>query len=650
MTPAPRPQRQLHQATTYRPDIDGLRAVSILAVVAFHALPWAAPGGYVGVDVFFVISGYLISTIVMEELQAGAFSFAKFYGRRIRRIFPALVLVLASCLAAGWFILFADEYEQLGKHVAAAAAFALNFVLRIEAGYFDVSAELKPLLHLWSLAIEEQFYLLWPAVLVVAFRFRLVAVAIVFIFALSFGYNVLRAFNAPASAFYLPHSRLWELLAGALLAHISLRHSGRLDAVLARRFRGCGVRDGLAGLGAGLIAFAFVILDRTSAFPGWWALMPVLGAVCLIAAGPAAWLNRTLLSSRPFVFFGLISYPLYLWHWPLLSFVRIHFAGAVPPAIVGAAVLSSVLLAWLTYRYYELPVRALPLRRSATIFVGVMLIVAAAGYAVRVNGGVPARAAHRAPDLDLVRLDKLHETAVRSGTCHVNEPSQTIETFRRDAANCFKLAADKPNILVIGDSHGGDAWIALSQAYPQVNVMQATGAGCDPAEEHSREFAAPCRGLVQFLRDELLDKPRVDGIVLAARWKSSFRNVLPEIKRYRSLGIPVVVIGPTYQFLADVPKIIARKPSAESMADFLNARLDTRRFALDAEMRTFFADNGIPYVSVVDTLCKDRQCPVFSPANELYVRDYGHWTIYGTRDFGMRLARDMVLEPLLRRR
>lgn len=646
MIPAPRPLRQTQHEMTYRRDIDGLRAVSILAVVGFHALPGAVPGGYVGVDIFFVISGFLISTIVIDELQAGTFSFAKFYGRRVRRIFPALSLVLAFCLALGWFLLFADEYEQLGKHVATAAAFVLNFVLRIEAGYFDVSAELKPLLHLWSLAIEEQFYLLWPVILLVAFRYRLVAVAIAIIFAISFGYNVLRVFSAPATAFYLPQSRLWELLTGAGLAHLTLSHRQWLDATLARRVGGCRAAEWLSGIGAGFIALAFVVLDRNSAFPGWWALLPTFGAAFLISAGSGAWINRTVLSSPAFVFIGLISYPLYLWHWPLLSFARIHYAGAVPPAIVGAAVLSSVLLAWLTYRFCETPIRTAPLRRSAPALIGVLLIVAAAGYVVRINGGVPARSANNAPDLDLARLDRMHELAVRSGTCHVNTPMQTIETFRRDAANCFTLAADRPNIIVIGDSHGGDLWIALSQAYPQYHLLQATGAGCDPAEEHSREFAAPCRGMLQFLRNEFLQTHRVDGIVLAARWKPSFRNIVPEIKRYQARGIPVMVIGPTYEFFAGVPKIIARKPAWQSMQQFLNDRLDHGRFAIDAEMRSYLAQAGVPYFSLIGTLCAEGQCPVFSAANELYVSDYGHWTVNATRDFGRRFADGKLLEML----
>lgn len=203
--------------SNYRPDIDGLRAVAVLLVVGFHAFPGRFPGGFVGVDIFFVISGYLITGILLKEMESSDFSFARFYARRVRRIFPALILVLLCCFVVGWFVLLPDEFKALGKHIFGGAAFFSNFVLLHDAGYFDAAAVRKPLLHLWSLGIEEQFYIVWPVVLFLAFQIRRVGWMITAIFVASFLANVLTIGRNPVAAFYWPFTRAWELMSGGIL-------------------------------------------------------------------------------------------------------------------------------------------------------------------------------------------------------------------------------------------------------------------------------------------------------------------------------------------------------------------------------------------------------------------------------------------------
>jgi len=297
----------------YRPDVDGLRAIAVLSVLAFHAFPRAAPGGFAGVDVFFVISGFLISGILFEALRAGHFSFIDFYRRRVRRIFPALILVLAASLGLGWMLLLPDEYRLLGKHALAGAGFLSNIALWREAGYFAPAAEVTPLLHLWSLGVEEQYYLVWPLLLAFfAGRPRALPWMIVGLAAVSFALNVWLTPRAPSAAFYLPLTRFWELMAGSALAyHVHYGSPGRRMA------------DAKAAAGLALVAAGIALLSAGRAFPGWWALAPVVGSSLLIAAGPAAWINRRLLSNPVMVYIGLISYPLYLWHWPLLVYARI---------------------------------------------------------------------------------------------------------------------------------------------------------------------------------------------------------------------------------------------------------------------------------------------------------------------------------------
>ena len=307
----------------YRPDIDGLRAIAVLSVVAFHAFPHWASGGFTGVDVFFVISGFLISSIILEGLDTGTFTFVEFYARRIKRIFPALILVLAASFAAGWFVLLADELRQLSKHIVAGVAFLSNVALWREAGYFDASAATKPLQHLWSLGIEEQFYLFWPALLWFTRNGRFNRPTLMMLVTVaSFVLNIWETSRDAVAAFYAPYTRLWELSCGSLLAWALIHRPPALVSVLGKLNER--VRVNIAACaGVALLAAGIFSIRETHFFPGFWALIPVGGAVLVMAAGPTAWLNRVVLAPPVVVWFGLISYPLYLWHCPLLAFARI---------------------------------------------------------------------------------------------------------------------------------------------------------------------------------------------------------------------------------------------------------------------------------------------------------------------------------------
>ncbi|WP_323611452.1 acyltransferase [Pectobacterium versatile] len=287
----------------YRPDIDGLRAVAVLSVVAFHAFPDWMKGGFIGVDIFFVISGFLISTIIFENLDKGTFSFSEFYARRIKRIFPALLLVLTVSIVFGWFALLADEYKQLGKHTMAGVGFVSNLVLWGESGYFDNAAETKPLLHLWSLGIEEQFYFLWPLLCWLFWRmnFRRIALLLTFIVA-SFVLNIYMIRSDGVATFYSPLTRFWELLFGSLLAFIVLYHKSFIDKFQKNQF----VINGFSLFGFLILGFGFLSINKDAYFPGFWALIPVIGAVLIIFAGPNAILNRLFLSNKIVVWFGLV--------------------------------------------------------------------------------------------------------------------------------------------------------------------------------------------------------------------------------------------------------------------------------------------------------------------------------------------------------
>jgi peptidoglycan/LPS O-acetylase OafA/YrhL len=456
----------------YRPDIDGLRAVAVLAVIAFHAFPNWIRGGFIGVDVFFVISGYLISTIIFENLERGTFSFNEFYARRVKRIFPALLLVLIICFAFGWFALLADEYKQLGKHIAAGAGFISNFILWNEAGYFDNSAETKPLLHLWSLGIEEQFYIVWPLLLWFAWKrkFNLLTITIV-VALISFILNFTGVKQDIVATFYSPQTRFWELLSGSLLAWFALYKKdaligikSKIDVWLSRilyseKREGNGkiLDNALSFIGLSLLLYGFWRINKELIFPGKWALVPVLGAVLIITAGSKAWVNRKILSNKLAVWFGLISFPLYLWHWPILSFARIVESEVPSRNIRLAAVVLSIVLAWLTYKLVERPLRFGKHNKiKVTALVILMTVVGYVGYNTYERNGLPFRKALLNVSVPIERLGEdnfdLHKLCL--------DYYGISDNIRYCRVSIYD--GKRPHIALVGDSHAAALYSGLS--------------------------------------------------------------------------------------------------------------------------------------------------------------------------------------------
>jgi peptidoglycan/LPS O-acetylase OafA/YrhL len=458
----------MQNAAGYRPDIDGLRAVAVVAVVAFHA-GWIT-GGFVGVDVFFVISGYLISGIIFRHAKQPGY-LAQFYGGRIKRIFPALIVVLLICLVLGWFVLLPNEIVGLGKHVTAGAAFVSNFALLHEAGYFDVSADLKPLLHLWSLGIEEQFYLLWPPLMLAAVRWRMpVSIIIGAVLAISFILNLWLVGSKPIEDLYWPVTRLWELTAGAGIAYLEFR-GGRLFP----KERAAAIAS---ALGLALIIASFWY-TRTQPYPGALALLPVAGAVLVIGAGPHTIINRRVLATSSLVFIGLISYPLYLWHWPLFSFVRIVESGNPQPYFLVIAAVLSIVLAWLTYELIEKPIRfgAWPtLKAKAIALAGAMSAIAAAGAFLLMSDGIP----QRLPAYAAVK------TSPKGNPWLQATISCKLTGLDRNTT-CYRSARQEPSSpvdLIIGDSHAEALSRGLSlvnsPAFGQSDLYIVSPPGCPP--------------------------------------------------------------------------------------------------------------------------------------------------------------------------
>ncbi len=460
----PVPAEQTHLThPKYRADIDGLRAIAVLSVIGFHAFPSWIQGGFIGVDIFFVISGFLISSIIFDNLQRERFSFVEFYSRRIKRIFPSLLVVLAASFVFGWFVLLADEFKQLGKHIAGGAAFIENFILWGESGYFDSLAETKPLLHLWTLGIEEQFYIIWPLILWFAWKRRLNLLTISIVVAIiSFTLNIIKIHSDPIAAFYSPQTRFWELMAGSILAYIKLYKQNITDDWLGRAIHGKiseanqkSLNNIQSLLGILLIGAGFLIIKKEFLFPGWWAVLPILGAVLTISAGPHALINRSILSRRILVWFGLISYPLYLWHWPLLSFARILASGIPSPRIKIVAVVISIVLAWLTYRLIDRPIRfGKSGNIKTTLSVVLMVLVGYVGYTSYESDGFPLRDVSRL-NVTLKSGDDGGDGGVSMNDCGLSpEQKALFKVCRRDSRQTPKYA-------LFGDSKAGAIYAGL---------------------------------------------------------------------------------------------------------------------------------------------------------------------------------------------
>lgn len=461
----------------YRPDIDGLRAIAVLSVVAFHAFPNWAKGGFIGVDVFFVISGYLITLVIYENLDKESFSLTQFYARRIRRIFPALILVLISCLVIGWFTLLADEFQQLGKHVAASAGFVSNLIFWQESGYFDNAAETKIMLHLWTLGIEEQFYLVWPVILWLAWKRKIdLFVVTLFLAVASFFVNLQSIKLDAVGTFFSPQTRLWELLVGSLLAWCSQYR--KKTVWLIRNKIGMNI---LSLTGLMLLLFGFWQIDNNSIFPGMLALVPVTSALLIIMAGSQGWISRIILSNKIAVWFGLISFPLYLWHWPLLTFARI-VEGQVPSLGIRLwAIALAVLLAWLTYKFVECPIRRGKHNNVKTIVLVVMIIlVGFVGYDVFENKRIPIGAAN------VELLSRQIGWTLPAGSpeqidrCKSLFPERTALSPReRDDNFCMLKDDSAPNVLMVGDSMNLSLFPGLN-LYEDFNVLVLSASSAAP--------------------------------------------------------------------------------------------------------------------------------------------------------------------------
>jgi peptidoglycan/LPS O-acetylase OafA/YrhL len=601
--------------TPYRPDIDGLRAVSILLVVLYHAQPELVSGGFIGVDVFFVISGFLITRIIMTEIKAANFSPARFYARRVRRIFPALITVLLAAYLIGWFVLLPRGFSLLGQNIVASVGFVSNLFQLTQTGYFAPDAAENPLVHLWSLGIEEQFYIFWPLALLLVVNSKRPAIWTMVIAVLSLGASIAIYFGYKDWSFYSPLPRAWELLLGAVIAEQMVSRPENSS----ERFVGQHGLMALAGLV--LIVGAAFVLNRNSVFPGLAALPPTLGTALVIIA-PEARMNRLLLGNRPMVLLGLISYPLYLWHWPLLSYLSIFRNGAPNPLEIWLAIVVAVVLAWLTFRLVETPVRrrpdVVPKLACSLLAVGVagIVTVAAGGFDFRFVPEIRA----------IADLPPQNNSGFRDH-CFLGAPAA------RFSSDCIEPGED-PLLVLWGDSTAAALYPGLKEAQQkyQFRLGRFSAPGCAPILSSKLHPSCDKPNAVAF---DLIKSARPEVVLIHAQWDGlkDLGNLGETIKKLRAVPVPrIVLLGPVPVWKRTLPHALVNFYRLHhAIADRITSGVSGAEG--DARMQSFSRNAAIDFISARDVLCDEDGCltRIGPTADDVLTTDIIHLSEQGSK-------------------
>jgi peptidoglycan/LPS O-acetylase OafA/YrhL len=647
---------QRGRSLPYRADIDGLRAVAVLLVVADH-LHTRATGGYIGVDVFFVISGYLISSVILSEMSTGRFSLAKFYERRIRRIFPALLVMLAVVTVVAYLYYVPSEIEAYSRSLLAALFSVSNMLFWHEAGYFDAPSSLKPLLHTWSLGVEEQFYIFFPLFIFIVRRWLPARLKSTIWIAASISVAMACWWirRDPTAAFFFAPLRAWELLLGTILSQSYLPSiHGKLG------------RNAASAAGFLLILVPAFVYSKLTLFPGLAALPPCVGAGLIIAAGEtgSSFVGR-ILSWRPVVFIGLISYSLYLWHWPILAFEDVVplFTRMSTHSKSGKYTFVVVVfgIAALSWRFVETPFRKgqlRPQRRTLFFITGyAVLTLTCCGLGLLAMHGMPFDFPREA--LALTKYSHYNsDNAWRQNVCFFT-PDTDFSHF--NSSVCLQSDPGRKQFLLIGDSHAADLYPGLSRVFSDLNISQANASFCPPFVKEPLvrpEFKANCSKLSHYIYGDYLAHHHVDTVLLSAFWEES---QLPELGRtvawIQQHGMKVVVLGPQVEYSLPLPRILIAA-LREHQPGQIATREQTEPRRLDAEMARIARQIWkVPYISVFETLCTPqlklvlvaeapapRICPVYAEPNIPLLFDTNHFTAEGSILYA-RAMRDKNLLP-----
>lgn len=617
----------------YRADIDGLRTVAILPVLLFHAGVPGLLGGFVGVDVFFVISGFLITGIIAREVDEARFSLVRFYERRIRRILPALIVVMAFTLAGAAWLFLPSDFTPVPRSIVAALLSVSNLLFWSEASYFGASAHLKPMLHSWSLAVEEQFYIFFPLLLIAirnwAVNRRKLLVLAIFVGSLAL--SIVLVPRKPDFSFYMLPTRAWELMAGALLA---------IGAVPAVRHRVA--REAVSWIGLAAILGAVLLYDETTSFPGLAALPPVLGAAALIHCAPGTLVGR-LLGWRPVVFIGLISYSLYLWHWPIIVFTEYATDAPLAGWRTVAVVVASLVLATLSWRFVERPFRStqrVPAPRLFRMAGATAAVVAAVCAVAMVGNGWPARFSPAALAMDAARND----SSPRRKQCHWEQGAGPDTR-----APCTLGANVEPDVALWGDSHGVELAYALGElaGQRQRSIAQLTASSCPPVQGIEVPGRTGCAAANRKALAWLQAHPGIRTVVLAGYWANDAIASNPRVpagltatvEALQAAGKRVVLVGAVPPNPVSVRIRLAHLAERGALAEAKGIRPAAlaERMAYLTPTIARLRDRGVTVVDPAATMCTPSFCAIQQDGKALYF-DAHHLSLTGARRLAPQLA------------
>ncbi|HEX5006058.1 MAG TPA: acyltransferase family protein [Hyphomonadaceae bacterium] len=618
--PASAVQTASAPSRAYRADVDGLRAIAVLGVLLFHAGYSAFGGGYVGVDIFFVISGFVIASSIGRELSDGGFTLSGFYERRARRILPALTVALLATLAVALWLAPPAYFEPFAKSLAYAGSFLSNVHFWRETGYFTSDSPFQPLLHTWSLGVEEQYYLLAPVLLMAIYHLlgRRWSLGIGPLLVLSFAVSVYQVGRGHFdTAFYLLPARVWELLLGASIALAPPPPLRRI------------ANEILSVTALAMMAAPIILYDRATPFPGLAALTPCLGAAMLIYVGlsPQPPTVSRILSWRPLVYIGLISYSLYLVHWPLFILARFALGRELTFAESLTGLAACLVLAMAMYLLVERPLRRITLSRAHVFALSAAAIIATVG------AGLLSPAVNRAifagSPVGSTTDWSTVEAAYRTGKCLLFT-GQSPDDW--NAANCTRAGKEGEAVLLFGDSFAAHYAPGLEAAASEIDdrVLQYSMEGCAPVIDNQREPQSACRDFVSKVFS-VIEREHVRRVIIAGSWLEYgprwSLGVERTLKAFRDLGLEVTLIGQSPNFYLAPAVLVARRGPDDGKDALIDIGDRAARF--NATLKDLAARYGAAFIDPVAVLCQGTLCPVRIQGREQFV-DYGHFTEAGS--------------------
>ena len=627
----------------YRREIDGLRALAVLPVILFHAGFQTFSGGFVGVDVFFVISGYLITSIILAELEQGKFSIINFYERRARRILPALFLVMFACLPFAWFWLLPSDMKSFSQSLVAVSFFASNILFWMTSGYFDTAAELKPLLHTWSLAVEEQYYVLFPIFLLLTWRLgkRWILALLSVLFFVSLAAAQWGAYTHPAFTFLLLPTRGWELLIGVFVSFYLADRREKINQSInqsnnqtIKQSNNQTIKQSISIIGLLLITYAVFSFDKNTPFPSLYALIPTCGAAFIILFAEPKTLVGKLLGSKPFVGVGLISYSAYLWHQPLFAFARLRSVEEPNKLVFCGLAIASVFLAVFSWKFVETPFRnRIYFNRQKIFLISAFTscVFIFIGFIGHLNRGYPSRFTEDQLSV-LAFTTYAYQDIYRQGSCFL-ESEQTQNAF---TSECQAVSAENA-ILIWGDSHAAALSFGFRKVLP--NVIQYTASGCPPIIDEVVSWRPKCKDINDFVSNEI-SRQKPSRVILHANW-SLYADQKPTLNLQKTIDFirvksplsKITIIGGVPQYKPSLPVFMFLNDKSLLGNSLLESYIVGDLNKLDNLFADLARRNEVSFFSAIQALCSDTKCQATASYNNVTMPtawDYGHLTEAGS--------------------